>query len=93
MEAQNAEVVVADIKMPFWSMITFMVKWVIASIPAFLILGRDRRNGRRTILRHVWRALIPNYALMQSVKGLSQSVVGAQTSVVHLVRCARPALR
>ena len=38
MEAQNAEVIVVDIKMPFWSMVTFMVKWVIASIPAFLIL-------------------------------------------------------
>jgi hypothetical protein len=24
--------------MPFWSMVAFMVKWVIASIPAFLIL-------------------------------------------------------
>jgi hypothetical protein len=38
MEAQNAEVVVIDIKMPFWSMVAFMVKWVIASIPAILIL-------------------------------------------------------
>jgi len=33
------QVVVTDIRMPFWSMVTFMVKWVIASIPAFLILG------------------------------------------------------
>jgi ABC-type sugar transport system permease subunit len=32
-------VVVTDIRMPFWSMVTFMVKWVVASIPAFLILG------------------------------------------------------
>ena len=32
------EVVVADIHMPFWSMVTFMVKWAIASIPAILIL-------------------------------------------------------
>lgn len=31
-------VVVTDIRMPFWSMVKFMVKWVIASIPAFLIL-------------------------------------------------------
>lgn len=29
---------VVDIKMPFWSMVGFMVKWAIASIPAFLIL-------------------------------------------------------
>ncbi|MCU0588545.1 MAG: hypothetical protein MUF52_10350 [Syntrophobacteraceae bacterium] len=33
------DVVVTDIRMPFWSMVTFMVKWVVASIPALLILG------------------------------------------------------
>ena len=38
MDTQNAEVVVVDVKMPFWSMVTFMVKWTIASIPAILIL-------------------------------------------------------
>lgn len=32
------EVVVVDIRMKFWSMVFFMVKWVIASIPALLIL-------------------------------------------------------
>ena len=31
-------VVVTDIRMPFLSMVVFMVKWVIASIPAFIIL-------------------------------------------------------
>jgi hypothetical protein len=31
-------VVVVDIKMPFMSMVTFMVKWAIASIPAIIIL-------------------------------------------------------
>lgn len=31
-------VVITDIKMPFLSMVIFMVKWVIASIPAFIIL-------------------------------------------------------
>jgi hypothetical protein len=36
----NAErVVVTDVKMPFWSMVVFMVKWAIASIPAFFILA------------------------------------------------------
>ncbi len=33
------DVVVTDIKMPFGSMVAFMVKWVIASIPAFIILA------------------------------------------------------
>ncbi|MBW2180927.1 MAG: hypothetical protein JRG81_11255 [Deltaproteobacteria bacterium] len=33
------QVVITDIKMPFTSMVTFMVKWVIASIPALIILS------------------------------------------------------
>lgn len=33
-----SEVVVTDIRMPFLSMVVFMVKWAIASIPAFIIL-------------------------------------------------------
>ncbi len=32
-------VVVVDVRMKFWSMVVFMVKWVIASIPALVILG------------------------------------------------------
>jgi len=32
-------IVVTDIRMPFMSMVAFMVKWVIASIPAFFILA------------------------------------------------------
>ena len=42
MESSNAgrsEVVVTDIQMPFMSMVVFMIKWVLASIPAFLILA------------------------------------------------------
>jgi CHASE2 domain-containing sensor protein len=37
MENSN-EVVIVDIKMPFWSMVAFMVKWAIACIPALIIL-------------------------------------------------------
>jgi len=33
------EVVVTDIRMPFSSMVAFMVKWAIAAIPAMIILG------------------------------------------------------
>jgi hypothetical protein len=32
-------VIVTDVDMPFMSMVTFMVKWAIASIPAFIILA------------------------------------------------------
>ena len=32
------QVVVTDIQMPFWSMVTFMVKWSFAAIPAMIIL-------------------------------------------------------
>lgn len=34
-----ATVAVVDLQMPFWSMVWFMVKWVIASIPALIILA------------------------------------------------------
>ena len=41
-ETEKAEdistVRIADIKMPFGSMVVFMVKWAIASIPAIIIL-------------------------------------------------------
>jgi len=33
------EVVITDIKMPFLSMVVFMVKWAIAAIPAIIILA------------------------------------------------------
>ena len=33
------KVVVTDIRMPFWSMVIFMVKWVFASIPAMIIFS------------------------------------------------------
>ena len=33
------EIIVTDIKMPFMSMVVFMIKWAIASIPAFIILS------------------------------------------------------
>jgi len=33
------EVVITNVKMPFWSMVRFMVKWSIASIPAVIILA------------------------------------------------------
>jgi len=35
----NRQVVVTDVRMPFGSMVVFMVKWAIASIPAFIILA------------------------------------------------------
>lgn len=34
----NTRVVITDIHMPFMSMVGFMVKWVLASIPAIIIL-------------------------------------------------------
>jgi hypothetical protein len=32
------EVVVIDVKIPFWSMVVLLVKWAIAAIPAMIIL-------------------------------------------------------
>ena len=39
MNDDKQEVIVTDIRMPFISMVVFMVKWVIASIPAMIILA------------------------------------------------------
>ena len=38
-ESVNNNVTIVDIKMPFLSMVIFMVKAVIAAIPAFIILA------------------------------------------------------
>jgi len=35
---QRSEVTIIDIRMPFWSMVKFTVKWSLASIPAAIIL-------------------------------------------------------
>ncbi len=35
----HSGVVITDVRMPFISMVIFMVKFAIASIPAFIILG------------------------------------------------------
>ena len=37
--SEKQEVTVVDIRMPFLSMVVFMVKFAIASIPAFFILS------------------------------------------------------
>ena len=36
---RHQEVVVTNIKMPFLSMVIFMIKWAIAAIPAIIILS------------------------------------------------------
>ncbi len=38
MSNEKSEVVVVDVKIPFWSMVTLLVKWALASIPALIIL-------------------------------------------------------
>ena len=38
MNEDARHVIVEDVRMDFWSMVSFMVKWAIASIPAALIL-------------------------------------------------------
>ena len=35
---ETREVVVVDVKIPFWSMVILLVKWAIAAIPAMIIL-------------------------------------------------------
>jgi hypothetical protein len=38
MADEKREVVVTDVKIPFWSMVVLMVKWAIAAIPALIVL-------------------------------------------------------
>jgi len=38
MDEDRQEVVITDIKIPFWSLVVLMVKWSIAAIPATVIL-------------------------------------------------------
>ena len=39
MSNNDTRVTVVDVRMPFLSMVVFMVKWAIASIPAIIILA------------------------------------------------------
>jgi ABC-type multidrug transport system permease subunit len=39
MDNETQKVVVTDIKMPFFSMVVFMIKWMLASIPAFIVIA------------------------------------------------------
>ena len=50
-EVNIHRVVVTDIHMPFWSMVIFMVKWALASIPAILILALIASLAWRVITR------------------------------------------
>ncbi|MEE9904723.1 hypothetical protein [Chlorobium sp.] len=36
---EGQRVIVTDIRMPFRSMVVFMIKWVFASIPAMIVLS------------------------------------------------------
>ena len=38
MADEKREVVVTDVKIPFWSMVVLMVKWAVAAIPALIVL-------------------------------------------------------
>jgi hypothetical protein len=39
MDYETQNVVITNIKMPFFSMVVFMLKWVLASIPALFMIG------------------------------------------------------
>jgi hypothetical protein len=54
----TSHVVVTDIRMPFLSMVVFMIKWAIAAIPAFIILA---------VLAGVAAALLSGLGLMMGM--------------------------
>jgi len=39
MENETQKVIITDFKMPFFSMVTFMIKWAFAAIPAMIVIG------------------------------------------------------
>jgi hypothetical protein len=39
MDNESQNVVITNIKMPFFSMVVFMLKWVFAAIPALILIG------------------------------------------------------
>ena len=38
MEAHSTQIVVTDVKIPFWSLVVLLVKWALAAVPAVIIL-------------------------------------------------------
>jgi hypothetical protein len=39
MDNETQNVVITNVKMPFFSMVFFMLKWVLAAIPALILIG------------------------------------------------------
>jgi len=39
MENETQKVIITDFKMPFFSMVTFMIKWAFAAIPAMIVIS------------------------------------------------------
>jgi hypothetical protein len=65
-EGSSRNVIVTDIHMPFLSMVIFMVKWALASIPAIIIL--------MLIASLAWRILLgPDAKTVVRLEGSSKS--------------------
>jgi hypothetical protein len=65
-EGSSRNVIVTDIHMPFLSMVIFMVKWALASIPAIIIL--------MLIASLFWRMLLgPDSKTVVRLEGSSKS--------------------
>jgi hypothetical protein len=65
-EGSSRNVIVTDIHMPFLSMVIFMVKWALASIPAIIIL--------MLIASLFWRMLLgPDSKTVVRLDGSSKS--------------------
>jgi hypothetical protein len=78
-------VVVTDVRMPFWSMVQFMVKWAIAAIPAMIILvlvvvaSTAFVSGLVASLTHSQRSTTPPPALVP--QGAAQSPATLPTAI------------
>jgi hypothetical protein len=54
----RTEVTVVDVQMPFGSMVVFILKWTLASIPALIILGIIG-FGIAAVLGGIFTSMVP----------------------------------
>ena len=89
---KKQEVTVTDIRMPFGSMVLFMVKWAVASIPALIIivlLGSVFWGVAIGFLSSMGR-IAWSSALADAITGKSQGTVRQNTNIGKTTEMASP---
>ena len=76
-EGINQNVIVTDIHMPFLSMVIFMVKWALASIPAIIILMLIMSLAWRILIGTGTKTVVRTEAPFSCTEECGQAVLGA----------------